>query len=100
LSKPDQTQGGADAAAKKVAEAAKVDVKTVDAAWPLPKDFPEAKLKECSLVVRSKSDRGFRRGGFAFSSAETVLPIADLKPEQLEAITSERELIVSVRAFA
>jgi hypothetical protein len=47
------------------------------------------------ILVKSKASTGFRRAGIAFDRAGVVLDRSKLKKEQLEAITSDPNLIVS-----
>lgn len=53
--------------------------------------------KHHTIIVKSKSPRGFRRAGIGFSREARELRVADLTAEQLEAIRAEhgRNLIVS-----
>ncbi|ACF01857.1 hypothetical protein Rpal_3355 [Rhodopseudomonas palustris TIE-1] len=46
------------------------------------------------VIVKSKSDRGRRRAGFAFTREETRIPLADLSDDQLVALVADTELIV------
>lgn len=66
-------------------------------AFPLPADIPPEALKAASIVVTSKAERGRRRAGFAFTRDETSIPFADLSEQQIEALTGDAELVVSLR---
>ncbi|WP_420132613.1 HI1506-related protein [Rhodopseudomonas sp.] len=46
--------------------------------------------------VRSRSERGRRRAGFAFTRESQLIPADELKTEQLEALISDPELIVKI----
>lgn len=46
------------------------------------------------LRVKSKTE-GFRRGGRAWSVAETEVPASEFSKEQLKRIREERELLVA-----
>lgn len=47
------------------------------------------------VIVKSRSDRGRRRAGFAFTREETRIPVADLSVDQLAALAADTELIVA-----
>jgi len=49
-----------------------------------------------AIWVKSKSERGRRRAGFAFTREPTQIAIDTLKTEQLEALISDPELIVKI----
>lgn len=65
--------------------------------FPLPAGIPEQVLKSASIVVKSKAAHGRRRAGRAFTPEETAIPYADVSAEQIEALTGDPELIVSLR---
>ena len=46
------------------------------------------------IIVKSMSDRGFRRAGIQFTRDGVELDTSTLKPEQLKAITNEPALVV------
>ena len=65
--------------------------------FPWPADAPADVLKQASIVVRAKSERGRRRAGFVFTRGETVIPYSDLDAAQLALLTGDAGLIVSLR---
>lgn len=73
------------------------EVTTIDLSFPLPSDIPHNALQAASVVVKSKSDKGFRRAGYGFAPQETIIPYADIPAETLGALVNERELIVKLR---
>jgi hypothetical protein len=84
----------------KPAAADPAERKSVELGFPLPADVPDEVLNGAILIVRAKAERGFRRGGFAFTREPTEIPLADLSAEQLVAIGKESQLSVTVRLVA
>lgn len=73
---------------------------SVTFASSLPEGIPSEQLKGASIVVASKSERGRRRAGLAFTREETVIAVADLTEEQIDALRGDPELIVNTRFTA
>ncbi len=70
---------------------------TIDVSFPLPADIPHNALSQAIVVVTSKSDYGFRRAGYAFTPAETLIPYSEISTQKLDTIVYERELVVKLR---
>ena len=66
-------------------------------AFPLPAGIPPQALQGAFVIVKAKSARGRWRAGRQFSPEETSIPFADLSGLQIEALTGDAELIVSLR---
>lgn len=54
---------------------------------------PDGELTKV-VIVKSKSERGRRRAGYAFTREETRIPLADLSDDQMVALVADAELIV------
>jgi len=65
--------------------------------FPLPADLPGEAFKNVSIVVKAKPAQGRWRAGRKFTREESVIPHVDLSAQQIEALTGDSELIVSVR---
>jgi hypothetical protein len=90
---PRATTTDAGAAGNTVASA---EGETIDVPWGEPAPYAVA-AGSVSLVVRSRSAKGRRRAGMAFTREETVLRLVDIDPVRGEQITGDPELIVKVR---
>jgi hypothetical protein len=65
--------------------------------FPLPDDIAETALKDASIVVSARPERGRRRAGFAFTREKTAIALADLEQDQIAALAGDPELDVSLR---
>ncbi len=69
----------------------------VTLSFPWPPEIPNDVLKTASIVVKAKPERGRWRGGRHFTREETVLPLADLGFQEVNALTADADLIVTIR---
>jgi hypothetical protein len=65
--------------------------------FPLPDNIPTHVLESASVVVKAKSPLGRWRTGRKFTPDETPIPFADLSQSEIDALTGDPELIVSLR---
>lgn len=70
---------------------------TITVAFPLPANIPDVVLDASIVIVKAKPARGRWRAGRPFTREETAIPFRDLNQAQIEALTGDPELVVSLR---
>lgn len=69
----------------------------VTLAFPLPADIPPFVLERAVVIVTAKPARGRWRAGRQFTREETLIPFTELRDVEIDMLTGDAELVVSLR---